>query len=56
MANLAKKRKKILERIENLEEEMRLHLTKKDSSTGEINVGEYRRKIMEAKQQLIVLS
>lgn len=56
MSKLEKKKKKILERIKNLEEEMRMSLTKKDSSTSEISVGDYNRKIMEAKMQLKALS
>ena len=56
MSKLEKKRDKILERIKNLEDELRMSLTKKDSATSEINVGEYNRKIMEAKMQLIALS
>ena len=52
MGKIDKKRKKIQERIKSLEDEMRLHLTKKSSDTPEISIGEYRRKIMEAESQL----
>jgi hypothetical protein len=56
MSKLEKKRNKILKRIEALEEEMRLSLTKKDSNTAEISVSDFNRKIMEAKMQLKELS
>ena len=56
MSKLEKKRNKILERIKNLEDELRISLTKKTSSTAEISVGDYNRKIMEAKMQLKALS
>lgn len=56
MSKLEKRKKKLIKRIEQLEEEMRLNLTKKDSNTAEISVGEFNRKIMEAKMQLKELS
>jgi hypothetical protein len=44
-----KKKGKLLDRIEQLETELRDSLTKKSSSTAEINVGEYQRKIRDLK-------
>ena len=49
MAKIDKKIKKQKERISSLQEELRLSLTKKDSSTSEISVGEMQRKIISAK-------
>ena len=40
-----KKKRKLLDRIEQLETELSDSLTKKSSSTAEINVGEQQRKI-----------
>ncbi|MDG1949843.1 MAG: hypothetical protein P8J32_03425 [bacterium] len=44
-----KKKRKLLDRIEQLETELKDSLTKKSSSTAEINVGEYQRKIRDLK-------
>jgi len=52
MGKIDKKRKKLQERINSLQEEMRLSLTKKDSATAEISVGDYQRKIQQAQEQL----
>jgi hypothetical protein len=52
MGKIEKKRKKLVARITELETEMRLALTKKDSGTSEISVGDYQRKISEARKQL----
>ena len=52
MAKVEKKRKKLQERIDNLQEEMRLSLKKKDSSTKEISLPEYQRKIGDLQKQL----
>lgn len=52
MGKIDKKRKKLLSRIEELENEMTMALTKKDSNTSEISVGDYQRKIAEARKQL----
>ena len=49
MAKIDKKIKKQKERISLLEEELRLSLTKKDSSTSEISVPQMQRKIISAK-------
>jgi hypothetical protein len=55
MSKIDKKRKKLMARIEALETEMKNSLTKKDSNTVEISIGEYRRKIDEAKKLLALL-
>ena len=52
MSKIDKKRKKLNERIVELENELSLSLTKKSSTTKEINVGEYQRKINQLKVQL----
>ena len=52
MAKIDKKRKKLQERIDFLENEMRTELTKKTSNTKEINVSSYQRKIQELKLEL----
>jgi hypothetical protein len=52
MGKIDKKRKKLQERISSLQDEMRLSLTKKDSATAEISVGDYQRKIQQTQEQL----
>jgi hypothetical protein len=52
MGKVEKKRKKLQERIVTLQEEIRISLTKKDSSTKEINVPSHQRKIQELQKQL----
>jgi len=52
MGNIAKKKQKILDRIDELEFELRESLTKKTSNTKEISVGDYQRKIKDLKDQL----
>lgn len=52
MAKIDKKRKKLKERIEILQEELRLSLTKKTSSTAEISVASHTRKISELTNEL----
>jgi hypothetical protein len=52
MGKVDKKRRKLEERINILQEEMNLALTKKSSSTAEINVGEFQRRILELRKQL----
>ena len=47
MSKIEKKRKKLKERIDTLQEELRLSLTKKDSSTKEIDIPSQMRKIQE---------
>lgn len=52
MSKIDKKRKKLQERIQEMETEMRNALTKKDSNTREINVPTYQRRIQELKVEL----
>jgi len=52
MAKVEKKRKKLQERIDTLQEEMRISLTKKTSSTKEISLPEYQKKIQELQKEL----
>ena len=52
MGKVEKKRLKLQERIKFLEDELSLSLTKKTSTTKEINVGEQQRKIQELKKEL----
>jgi len=47
-----KKRKKLQERIQEMESELRMALTKKDSNTREINVPTYQRRIQEMRLEL----
>lgn len=52
MSKVDKKRERLKERIEMLETELRMSLTKKDSNTKEINVPSHQRKIYELKVEL----
>lgn len=52
MAKVEKKKKKLKERIELLETELRNALTKKDSNTKEINVASHTIKIKELNIEL----
>ena len=52
MAKIDKKRKRLQERIDYLQSELNLSLTKKSSNTIEINVGEQQRKILELRKKL----
>jgi len=52
MGKVEKKKKKMQERIDTLQNELRLSLTKKDSSTAEIDVASHQRKIQELQKQL----
>jgi len=49
---IEKKKRKLIDRINELETELRNSLTKKSSDTAEISVGDYQRKIIELKKQL----
>lgn len=49
MGKIDKKIKKQKERVFELEEELRISLTKKDSSTSEISIPQMQRKIYSAK-------
>lgn len=55
MANVEKKRKKLNDRIAQLEAELRDALTKKDSNTREISVAGHTTKIAEARAELAKL-
>jgi hypothetical protein len=53
MNKIEKKKAKIKERIDTLENELRTSLTKKTSNTKEINVPAYQRQIQELRTQLV---
>jgi thiamine biosynthesis lipoprotein ApbE len=55
MSKVDKKRKKLQERIDFLENELRMSLTKKDSSTKEINVAKHQSEIIKLKKDLMNL-
>lgn len=55
MSKIEKKRKKLQERIQEMETELRLSLTKKDSNTKEIDVPTYQRRINELKKEFLNL-
>lgn len=55
MGKLEKKRAKLIERIETLENEMRLNLKQKTSNTAEISINDYQYKIQAARKQLELL-
>lgn len=52
MNKIDKKKLKLKERINELEEEVRISLTKKTSNSAEINIPEYQRKISALKDEL----
>lgn len=52
MANTGKKKQKLQERLAMLEQELLLSLTKKTSTTAEIDVPGHTRKIRELKEQI----
>lgn len=56
MGKVDKKRKKLQERIDYLQNELTQHLTKKDSRTTEIDVAGYQRRILELRKELNLLS
>ena len=55
MSKIEKKKQKLKERIEFLENEMRTELTKKTSNTKEIDVPSYQRKIQDLRKELLTL-
>lgn len=55
MGKIDKKRRKLQERINILQEELNLSLTKKSSSTVEINFGEGQRRILELRKELALM-
>jgi hypothetical protein len=52
MGKIEKKKEKLKERIKTLQDEMTSALTKKTSTTKEINVPSYQRKIAELQMEL----
>ncbi len=52
MGKLEKKKQRLQERLKFLQDEMTLELTKKTSSTKEINLPDYQRKIADLQSQL----
>lgn len=52
MSNINKKREKLQNRIDELQKELTESLTKKTSTTKEIDVAGHQRKIQELKKQL----
>ena len=52
MGNINKKKKKLQERIDFLQSQLTMSLTKKSGNIAEINVGEYQRKILELRLEL----
>jgi hypothetical protein len=52
MGKIDKKRKKLQERIDFLQNELTTHLTKKTSDTAEIDVAGYQRRILELQKEL----
>ncbi len=52
MGKIDKKKKKLQERIDFLQTEMNMALTKKTSNTAEINLGEFQRRILEMRKEL----
>ncbi len=52
MGKVEKKRKKMQERIDKLQNDLTTALTKKSGSLAEINVGETQRKILELRKEL----
>lgn len=55
MQKLDKKKKRLIERIKYLEDEMKLALKQKTSSTSEISVSEYLEKINALRKELLSL-
>ena len=52
MGKVEKKRKKLQDRINYLQDELTQSLTKKSSTSVEINVGEQQRKIRQLQEQI----
>ena len=52
MGKIEKKRRKLQERIDILQEEMNLALTKKSSNTAEISIAEFQRRILDLREKL----
>ncbi len=52
MGKIEKKREKLQERLKTLEDELLESLTKKTSSTAEIDIAGHQRKIQQVREQL----
>lgn len=52
MGKLDKKKRKLEERINALQSQLTMSLTKKSGNIAEINVGEYQRRILELRIEL----
>lgn len=52
MSKIDKKKRKLQERIDSLQSDLTMSLTKKSGNIAEINVGEYQRKISELRLEL----
>lgn len=52
MGKIEKKRQKILDRIQFLEDEMKTNLRQKTSNTAEISLSSYQNKIQDLRKQL----
>lgn len=52
MSKVDKKKQKLMDRINQMESELRQSLTKKDSNTKEIDVHSYQRRIQELRLEL----
>jgi hypothetical protein len=52
MGKIEKKKKRLMERIQHLEEEMQNSLVQKTSNVREIDVAEYSRRIAELRKEL----
>lgn len=52
MGKIDKKRKRLQDRLKELEDEMYMNLKQKTSSTAEISLSEYQRKIADVRKQL----
>ncbi len=52
MSKLDKKKNRLQERINSLQTELTMSLTKKTGNIAEINVGEYQRRILELRIEL----
>lgn len=56
MGKIEKKKQKILDRIQFLEDEMRMNLKQKTSNTAEISISDYQNKIQTLRKQLASLA
>jgi hypothetical protein len=52
MGKIEKKKIRLQERIDHLQHELTVHLTKKSSNSKEIDIAGYQRRILEMRKQL----